>query len=138
MKREGGEREKRVAKMDHIAAAQEQMISERMKRKLDEVNTAAQSHLAPVQDHINFTLQVSFSSSFSIFLFLQIRVLFLLFFIIWVHVINDVTVCYCLPFSYPINLYLSIRPYKYSQLFVLDDLMPIFGVVLCFGGILGL
>lgn len=34
------------------------MVSERMRRKLSEVNSAAQAQLSPVQDHINFTLQV--------------------------------------------------------------------------------
>jgi hypothetical protein len=28
-------------------------------KKLDEVNAAAQQHLAGVQDHVNFTLQVT-------------------------------------------------------------------------------
>ncbi|KAE8670304.1 Calcineurin-like metallo-phosphoesterase superfamily protein [Hibiscus syriacus] len=46
--------------MDHIAAVEQQMVSERMRRKLNEVNTAAQAHLAPVQDHINFTLQQAY------------------------------------------------------------------------------
>ncbi|GLT91569.1 hypothetical protein SLE2022_094510 [Rubroshorea leprosula] len=46
--------------MDHLAAAEQQIVSERMRKKLDEVNLAAQSQLAPVQDHINFTLQQSY------------------------------------------------------------------------------
>ncbi|KAG6419894.1 hypothetical protein SASPL_116406 [Salvia splendens] len=46
--------------MDHIAAAEEAMMNERLRRKLNEVNTAAQQHLAAVQDHINFTLQQSY------------------------------------------------------------------------------
>ncbi|GMI71892.1 hypothetical protein like AT2G31725 [Hibiscus trionum] len=46
--------------MDHIAAVEQQLVSERMRRKLDEVNTAAQAQLAPVQDHINFTLQQAY------------------------------------------------------------------------------
>lgn len=50
--------------MDHIAAAEEAMVNERLRRKLNEVNTAAQQHLAAVQDHINFTLQVLPLSSF--------------------------------------------------------------------------
>lgn len=50
--------------MDHIAALEQQMVSERLRRKLEEVNTAAQTHLSPVQDHINFTLQVYISSGF--------------------------------------------------------------------------
>lgn len=44
--------------MDHIAAAEEQIITERIRRKLEEVNASAQSQLSPIQDHINFTLQV--------------------------------------------------------------------------------
>ncbi|EEF37494.1 protein FAM136A [Ricinus communis] len=46
--------------MDHIEALQQQMVSERLKKKLNEVNTAAQTHLSPVQDHINFTLQQAY------------------------------------------------------------------------------
>ncbi|KAJ8774828.1 hypothetical protein K2173_017274 [Erythroxylum novogranatense] len=46
--------------MDHIAAMEQQMVSERMRRKLNEVNTSAQTHLSPVQDHINFTLQQAY------------------------------------------------------------------------------
>ena len=47
--------------MDHIASVEQQLVSERMRKKLNEVNMAAQAQLAPVQDHINFTLQVSLS-----------------------------------------------------------------------------
>lgn len=50
--------------MDHIAAAEEQIVSERLRRKLEEVNVAAQAQLSPVQDHINFTLQVFYLSDF--------------------------------------------------------------------------
>ncbi|KDP35154.1 hypothetical protein JCGZ_10688 [Jatropha curcas] len=46
--------------MDHIAALEQQMVSERLRKKLSEVNTAAQTHLSPVQDHINFTLQKAY------------------------------------------------------------------------------
>lgn len=46
--------------MDHLAAAEEQIASQRLQQKLQEVNVAAQAHLAPIQDHVNFTLQVSF------------------------------------------------------------------------------
>lgn len=52
--------------MNHVAGMEEQIVSERMRRKLEEVNAAAQAHLAPVQDHVNFTLQVS--SLFLLFL----------------------------------------------------------------------
>lgn len=44
--------------MDHIAAAEEQIAQQRLQQKLNEVNVAAQTHLAPIQDHVNFTLQV--------------------------------------------------------------------------------
>ncbi|ESQ51755.1 hypothetical protein EUTSA_v10017374mg [Eutrema salsugineum] len=46
--------------MDHIGAAEEQIVSERLRRKLEEVNAAAQAQLSPVQDHINFTLQQAY------------------------------------------------------------------------------
>ncbi|KAJ0250825.1 hypothetical protein HA466_0141060 [Hirschfeldia incana] len=46
--------------MDHIAAAEEQIVTERIRRKLEEVNVSAQSQLSPVQDHINFTLQQAY------------------------------------------------------------------------------
>ncbi|XP_021906902.1 protein FAM136A-like [Carica papaya] len=46
--------------MDHIAAVEEQMVTERLRRKLNEVNLAAQSQLSPIQDHINFTLQQAY------------------------------------------------------------------------------
>ncbi|EYU36684.1 hypothetical protein MIMGU_mgv1a0156911mg, partial [Erythranthe guttata] len=46
--------------MDHIAAAEERLVNERLRQKLNEVNAAAQSHLAGVQDHINFTLQQAY------------------------------------------------------------------------------
>lgn len=44
----------------HIAAAEEQIVTERLRRKLNEVNSAAQSQLSAVQDHINFTLQQAY------------------------------------------------------------------------------
>ncbi|XP_043706497.1 protein FAM136A [Telopea speciosissima] len=43
--------------MDHIAADEERLVSERLRRKLNEVNVAAQKQLSGVQDHVNFTLQ---------------------------------------------------------------------------------
>ncbi|KAE9450435.1 uncharacterized protein LOC131300684 [Rhododendron vialii] len=46
--------------MDRIAAAEEQIVTERLRRKLNDVNTAAQTHLSPVQDHVNFTLQQAY------------------------------------------------------------------------------
>ncbi|XP_050203317.1 uncharacterized protein LOC126653461 [Mercurialis annua] len=46
--------------MDHIAALEQQMMSERLKKKLNEVNIAAETQLASVQDHINFTLQQAY------------------------------------------------------------------------------
>ncbi|MCI25297.1 protein FAM136A-like, partial [Trifolium medium] len=48
----------RVNQMDHFAAAEEQLASQRLRQKLEEVNAAAQTNLAPVQDHVNYTLQV--------------------------------------------------------------------------------
>lgn len=44
--------------MDAIAAAEERIVSERLRQKLNEVNVAAQTQLAGIQDHIAFTLQV--------------------------------------------------------------------------------
>ncbi|EOA37182.1 hypothetical protein CARUB_v10010564mg [Capsella rubella] len=46
--------------MDHIAAAEEQIVNGRIKRRLEEVNAAAQSQLSPIQDHLNFTLQQAY------------------------------------------------------------------------------
>ncbi|XP_010069237.2 protein FAM136A [Eucalyptus grandis] len=46
--------------MDHIAAAEEQLVSDRLRRKLSEVNAAAQAHLSGIQDHVNFTLQQAY------------------------------------------------------------------------------
>ncbi|KAF8103987.1 hypothetical protein N665_0181s0010 [Sinapis alba] len=46
--------------MEHIAAAEEQIVTERIRRKLEEVNASAQSQLSPIQDHINFTLQQAY------------------------------------------------------------------------------
>ncbi|OWM67883.1 protein FAM136A-like [Punica granatum] len=46
--------------MDHIAGAEEQIVSDRLRRKLSEVNAAAQVHLSGVQDHVNFTLQQAY------------------------------------------------------------------------------
>ncbi|KAL2920810.1 hypothetical protein RDABS01_012301 [Bienertia sinuspersici] len=46
--------------MNHIANAEEQIVSERLRRKLNEVNSSAQSQLSGVQDHINFTLQQAY------------------------------------------------------------------------------
>lgn len=47
-------------RMEHIAAVEERIVSDRLRRKLEEVNVAAREQLAPLQDHVNFTLQVSF------------------------------------------------------------------------------
>ncbi|KAK6930463.1 Protein of unknown function DUF842, eukaryotic [Dillenia turbinata] len=46
--------------MHHIAAMEEQLVSERLRQKLNEVNVAAQTHLSGVQDHVNFTLQQAY------------------------------------------------------------------------------
>ncbi|GKC04535.1 retrovirus-related pol polyprotein LINE-1 [Tanacetum coccineum] len=39
---------------------EERIVSERLRQKLNEVNTAAQSQLAVIQDHVNFTLQKAY------------------------------------------------------------------------------
>ena len=44
--------------MDHLGAMEERVVTERIRRKLEEVNAAAQQQLAGVQDHVNFTMQV--------------------------------------------------------------------------------
>ncbi|KAH0464426.1 hypothetical protein IEQ34_007212 [Dendrobium chrysotoxum] len=44
--------------MDRIAAMEERMVTDKIRRKLEEVNIAAQNQLQPIQDHVNFTLQV--------------------------------------------------------------------------------
>lgn len=46
--------------MDAIAAAEERIVTERLRQKLNEVNTAAQAELASVQDHVNFNLQQAY------------------------------------------------------------------------------
>lgn len=49
---------------------EEQLVSERIKQKLNQVNLAAQTHLSPVQDHVNFTLQVYIFDDHVIVIFL--------------------------------------------------------------------
>lgn len=46
--------------MDHFAAHEEQLASLRMRQKFEEVNVAAQTNLAPVQDYVNYTLQKAY------------------------------------------------------------------------------
>ncbi|XP_077252985.1 uncharacterized protein LOC143892332 [Tasmannia lanceolata] len=46
--------------MNHIAAAEERIVYERLKRKLNEVNVAAQNQLSKIQDHVNFNLQQAY------------------------------------------------------------------------------
>ncbi|KAM3270472.1 protein like [Capsicum chacoense] len=46
--------------MDHIAAVEERIVSERITQKINQVNTAAQTQLSGVQDHIFFTLQQAY------------------------------------------------------------------------------
>lgn len=46
--------------MDHIAAMEERMVTDKIKRKLEEVNIAAKNQLQPIQDHVNFTLQKAY------------------------------------------------------------------------------
>lgn len=52
--------------MDHLGAVEERIVTDRIRKKLEEVNSAAQEQLASVQDHVNFTLQVPFRFFFSI------------------------------------------------------------------------
>ena len=49
-----------VNRMDHFAGAEEHLAQQRLRQKLDEVNVAAQNYLAPIQDHVNFTLQKAY------------------------------------------------------------------------------
>ena len=49
--------------MDHFAAHEEQLASQRMRQKLEEVNVAAQTNFVPVQSHLHYIVQV-FSSPF--------------------------------------------------------------------------
>ncbi|XP_015956525.2 uncharacterized protein LOC107480827 isoform X1 [Arachis duranensis] len=49
-----------VNRMDHFAGAEEHLAQQRLRQKLDEVNVAAQNNLAPIQDHVNFTLQKAY------------------------------------------------------------------------------
>ncbi|XP_008800717.2 protein FAM136A [Phoenix dactylifera] len=46
--------------MDHVAAVEERIVSDRLRRKLEEVNVAAQDQLSPIQDHVNFTFQQAY------------------------------------------------------------------------------
>ncbi|XP_049411463.1 uncharacterized protein LOC125874593 [Solanum stenotomum] len=46
--------------MDAIAAAEERIVSERLRQKLNEVNRAAQTQFAGIQDHVAFTLQQAY------------------------------------------------------------------------------
>jgi len=61
--------------MDRMAVAEEQILLERVRRKIEEVNASGQSQLSPIQEHISFTLLVyiyiyiflqSFSTSIAI------------------------------------------------------------------------
>ncbi|TVU03038.1 hypothetical protein EJB05_51452 [Eragrostis curvula] len=47
--------------MDQYQASdEERIVTDRIRRKLEEVNVAAQKHLAGVQDHVNFTMQQAY------------------------------------------------------------------------------
>ncbi|ONK77351.1 uncharacterized protein A4U43_C02F5630 [Asparagus officinalis] len=46
--------------MEHIAAMEEKLVSDRLRKKLEEVNVAAQNQLQPIQDHVNFNLQKAY------------------------------------------------------------------------------
>ena len=61
--------------MDHLAAAEERLVSERVQQKLHDINIAAKEHLSPIQDHVNFTLQVLLLS-LSIYMFKDFFVMF--------------------------------------------------------------
>ena len=67
--------------MDYAAGAEERMVSERVQQKLHQVNVAAKEHLSPIQDHVNFTLQVllpSLSLSLSLCVCMHVCVLLFL------------------------------------------------------------
>ncbi|GAB2227641.1 hypothetical protein Droror1_Dr00009468 [Drosera rotundifolia] len=46
--------------MNHIAAMEEKLVTERLRSKLNDVNSTAKTHLDPIQDHVNFTLQKAY------------------------------------------------------------------------------
>ncbi|XP_018832728.1 protein FAM136A-like [Juglans regia] len=46
--------------MDHLAAAEERIVTESVQQKLHQVNLAAKEYLSPIQDHVNFTLQQAY------------------------------------------------------------------------------
>ncbi|KAK8937606.1 hypothetical protein KSP40_PGU006452 [Platanthera guangdongensis] len=46
--------------MNHIAAIEEQMVTDKIRRKLEEVKVASQNQLQPIQDYVNFNLQALF------------------------------------------------------------------------------
>ncbi|XP_040999383.1 uncharacterized protein LOC121245123 isoform X2 [Juglans microcarpa x Juglans regia] len=46
--------------MDRMAAAEERIVTEKIRQKLHQVNLAAEEHFSPVQDHVKFTLQQAY------------------------------------------------------------------------------
>ncbi|XP_042466774.1 protein FAM136A-like [Zingiber officinale] len=46
--------------MEHLAAMEERLVTDRLRRKLEDVNVAAKNLLDPVQDHVNFNLQQAY------------------------------------------------------------------------------
>uniref|UniRef100_A0ACD5X957 Uncharacterized protein n=1 Tax=Avena sativa TaxID=4498 RepID=A0ACD5X957_AVESA len=46
--------------MDHVRSMEEQIAMQRIQKKLEEVNAAAQKHLQGVQDHVSFTMQKAY------------------------------------------------------------------------------
>nr|GLL49323.1 uncharacterized protein LOC109183466 [Ipomoea trifida] len=46
--------------MDHLADAEEQMVTEIMRQKLNEITAATEAQLSGVKDHVNFTLQKAY------------------------------------------------------------------------------
>ncbi|XP_042490281.1 uncharacterized protein LOC122070220 isoform X2 [Macadamia integrifolia] len=45
---------------EEMDAAEERIVSERLRRKLNDVNVEAQNQLSGIQDHVNFTLQKAY------------------------------------------------------------------------------
>ncbi|XP_031124048.1 protein FAM136A-like [Ipomoea triloba] len=46
--------------MDHLADAEEQLVAEIMRQKLNEITAATEAQLSGVKDHVNFTLQQAY------------------------------------------------------------------------------
>lgn len=84
--------------MNHIAAMEEQLVSERLKQKLNEVNVAAQTQLSTIQDHVNFTLQVYMHIpvfEFLLLFFWEFLVDFVIYVCVFVKVSCIIYLCIC-------------------------------------------